>query len=73
MEIRTASLALAGAACSVIVIDMARALLARRVDLRSEVSVVYALALDGFGLPSIRAFRRRAAYVARQIGANRGH
>lgn len=64
-----ASEVLSGAVRAMLIVQMARALLAARADLQSEADVSRHLARAGFGLPSVGALRRRATEVAAMVAA----
>lgn len=64
-----ASDALVTAACSVIVMQMARELIRRRADLGNDVSVIFHLVSAGFGLPTIQRLKACAATKAMAMQA----
>lgn len=64
MQIVAAGGLLTEFASGVIALHMARELIRRRADLSDDVSVIHSLAVAGFGVPSIRALRRRAVVLA---------
>lgn len=56
---------LTAAVTGTVIAQMARALIARGADTRDMTGVIYALATEGFGLPTIRALAARAARIAK--------
>lgn len=70
MTIVQASVALSSSVHAVIALQMARALLARRVDPTSDVAVIHALAQEGFGIKSVIALRKVAARAVLKVRAH---
>lgn len=69
MRVFVANELLSGAVRAMVIVEMARALLARRADLASDTSITFHLAQAGFGQPSIRALHHRARQVAAMVSA----